>query len=251
MATEEQHIAAGEFVLGTLSGTERADFARAMQSDPELRDAVAFWQTRLAPLNDTVPGEAPPRSVWAALEAAIADMSAARQRDDPADNSGSAGQPSNVVQLRRSVRFWRGATLATGALAAALAFAAYFGTAPIQPAPDESGRFVAVVDADGREPAMIVSVDTGAGTVSVRTLTATVPADKSLELWYIDDNTAARSLGVVDEENAARVLSEAIPELTPGNRSGLIAITLEPKGGSPTGAATGPIVYTGKLIREE
>jgi anti-sigma-K factor RskA len=26
------------------------------------------------------------------------------------------------------------------------------------------------------------------------------------------------------------------------------AVTIEPKGGSPTGVATGPIVYTGKLV---
>jgi anti-sigma-K factor RskA len=30
----------------------------------------------------------------------------------------------------------------------------------------------------------------------------------------------------------------------------LLAVTVEPPGGSPTGSATGPIVYTGKLIPE-
>jgi len=244
MANEEQTIAAGEYVLGTHSGPERAAFARRLEAEPELREAVAFWQSRLAPLTDGVAAETPPQRVWAAIAAAMGRM--------PATAGGAPAARDNVVELRRKVRFWRGATWTAGALAAALGFVAWFGALQPDVMPlAAGGRFVAVVDTEGREPAMIVSVDTEAGTVSVRTLTAQVPADKSLELWYIDDKTKARSLGVVDEENAARVLNEPIPELAEGNQGGLIAITLEPKGGSPTGVATGPIVYTGKLIRDE
>ncbi len=243
MATEEQTAAAGEYVLGTLSGPERAAFARELESEPELREAVAFWQSRLAPLVDAIPAETPPERVWAAIAAVMGRA--------PAAGGGAPAANDNVVELQRRVRFWRGASLAAGALAAALGFVAWFGSLQPDVTPLAAGRFVAVVDTEGREPAMIVTVDTGTGTVSVRTLTAEVPADKSLELWYIDEKTEARSLGVVDEENAARVLNQPIPELRQGNPGSLIAITLEPKGGSPTGVATGPIVYTGKLIRDE
>ena len=33
-----------------------------------------------------------------------------------------------------------------------------------------------------------------------------------------------------------------------GVEGAMIAVTAEPKGGSPTGGPTGPIVYSGKLI---
>jgi len=33
--------------------------------------------------------------------------------------------------------------------------------------------------------------------------------------------------------------------------NGLLAVSVEPEGGSPSGAPTGPIVYTGRLIPVE
>ena len=70
------------------------------------------------------------------------------------------------------------------------------------------------------------------------------PADKSYELWAVEGETAPKSLGVVDASLSRTMTVPASGQLT-------LAISLEPKGGSPTGVATGPILYTGSLVPAE
>ncbi len=52
-------------------------------------------------------------------------------------------------------------------------------------------------------------------------------------------------MGLVDRE-PARV---ALPDGARVEKA-TFAVTIEPEGGSPTGGPTGPIVYSGQLIRE-
>ena len=56
-----------------------------------------------------------------------------------------------------------------------------------------------------------------------------------------------RSLGVIggNDFTARPVLSSYDPDIVD---KATYAVTVEPEGGSPTGVATGPIVFTGKLI---
>ncbi|HKH00934.1 MAG TPA: anti-sigma factor, partial [Bradyrhizobium sp.] len=56
-----------------------------------------------------------------------------------------------------------------------------------------------------------------------------------------------RSLGVIGSNDftARPVLSAYDPEVV---NQATYAVTVEPEGGSPTGVATGPIVFTGKLV---
>jgi len=66
------------------------------------------------------------------------------------------------------------------------------------------------------------------------------------ELWVIEGKNPPRSLGVID---IAVGRSQTIPRdrlagLKPG---AILAISIEPTGGSPTGAPTGPVIATGKL----
>ena len=56
-----------------------------------------------------------------------------------------------------------------------------------------------------------------------------------------------RSLGVIgaDDFTARPVLAAYAPDIVD---QATYAVTVEPEGGSPTGVATGPIVFTGKLV---
>ena len=71
---------------------------------------------------------------------------------------------------------------------------------------------------------------------------------RSYELWIVSDKLQRpRSLGVIggNDFTARPVLSGYAPEVV---NQAIYAVTVEPEGGSPTGVATGPIVFTGKLI---
>ena len=225
-----------EYVLGSLPTAEREAFGRELARDPGLGGAVRYWEERLAGLAEAIPPAAPPLGLFEQIAGKLDD--------------GEVGTPANVVdltaltRLRRSRTLWRSVAAATGSLAAALAvwIAVERFSGPIA----ESG-LVAVVNRSGDLPALIVRVDARAGTVQIRSVAAETPADRSLELWSIAPGSAPRSLGVV----GAGTTRISLPG-GPGSISSdvTLAVTVEPPGGSPTGSATGPIVYTGKLIPE-
>jgi anti-sigma-K factor RskA len=235
---EEVEIAAAEYVLGTLPADERARFSERLNQDPELRDAVWQWQARLAPLDDLAPEEALDPALWQAVERSIAGHGFSRF--DPE-------LKSNVVQLRRRVVLWRRATLATSALAASMAVFAVVDRLSVPP-DRATGRYVAVVDTGGREPALIAEVDTVTGIIRVRTVQAETPPGQSLELWHIAEGGTPRSLGVLQADADAQTIQDAV---STGPVNGVIAVTVEPQGGSPSGAPTGPVVYSGRLIAVE
>jgi anti-sigma-K factor RskA len=84
--------------------------------------------------------------------------------------------------------------------------------------------------------------------MTVRRVAADDPVGKSFELWLVSNKyPAPRSLGVVQPGEFTRpsLLASFDADTI---RDAVFAISLEPEGGSPTGAATGPVLWTGKLI---
>lgn len=226
---EELDTLAAEYVLGTLPADERAQVDERLRHDADLREAVHLWERRLSPLAEESPAEEPRAEVWRNVEAAVARLPGARGAD-------------NVVPLRRKLAFWRGATAVTGALAAALAIFVLTDRAALPPA---GGRYIAVVDSGGDEPALIAAVDTNTGTIRIRRLTAEAPAGHSLELWHTAEGHEPRSLGVLQAGLDELTIQDAAAS---GALEGAIAVSVEPAGGSPTGQPTGPVVYSGRLI---
>lgn len=234
---EELEIAAAEYVLGTLPALERARFASRIETEPELRDAVRLWHARLSPLDEAVPSETPPPGLWQAIERATVSSA----------GPGAAAVATNVVSLRRRLAVWRAAALTGGALAAGLAAFTVLDRLSVREVP-AAGRYVAVVDTGGREPALIAEVDTATGLIRVRSLAAETPAGRSLQLWHIAEGHDPRSLGVLQGGSEAQTIQD-VPSAGPVD--GLIAVSVEPQGGSPSGAPTGPVVYSGRLIAVE
>ncbi|TXM78429.1 hypothetical protein FV218_03075 [Methylobacterium sp. WL69] len=228
----DRDIQAAEYVLGTLPLAERLAFARALATEVDLQAAVARWQIRLTPLADTVPEVAPPAGLWLRIRAALSP----------------AGEDPRVQSLARSLRRWRLGALGALALAAGLALALGLGRF-LPPADPEAGQYVAVVNRGGELPALVVRVDTRRGLAQVRSVAADTPREKSLELWYIAGGGTPRSLGLVEAGRASLALPEAAREDARLDTA-LLAVTVEPPGGSPSGAPTGPIVYSGKLLRD-
>ena len=76
-------------------------------------------------------------------------------------------------------------------------------------------------------------------------------AGKTYELWAVGGGRAApQSLGVIDA--SLKIPTEYLGKVDPATLGETVfAISLEPQGGSPTGAPTGPVLYTGKLVATE
>jgi anti-sigma-K factor RskA len=239
MTNDSPSIRAGEYVLGTLSGAERDAFEIDLAGDTQLQVAVQAWERRLAPLAGMNVLERPSSTVWAEIERKLDAETRTMTQASPANSA-------TIVQLRRSVRVWRGFTAASAALAAALALFIVVGERMQVAEPGQD--YVAVVNRGGDLPALIVHVDTREGVVRVRSLAAQTPSNKSLELWYVAAGQAPKSLGLVENSKGPFVLPASLRQTDVEGSS--IAVSVEQKGGSTTGAPSNQIVYQGKLIKD-
>jgi anti-sigma-K factor RskA len=252
MNPEERDAMAAEWVLGTLPDGDRAEAARLLAADPAFRAAVEAWEDRLAPLDAATEPVEPPAALWPRVQAAIGPAAGpVLVADTGARLADSAGPTDDVTELTRRLVRWRRISLGTMALAAGLAAVVAVERLPqwLGPEPVPGARYVAVVNRDASLPALIVDVDTAAGIVTVRPVAAEQPADKSLELWVIPDGEKPRSLGLVDPRDA--VIRIGAEKSGPIPEKGVFAVTVEPPGGSPSGDPTGPVVYSGPLLRTE
>jgi anti-sigma-K factor RskA len=222
---DERDALAAEYVLGVLDAAERDRARRLLLTDPDFADFVRAWEARLSPLANSIAPVPPPASLWARIEATLDDAAGAPAAV-PVPGPGWAGR----------MRFWRGTTIAAGALAAGLAAFIVLrapNAPPVQAVLTGSGApvFVASVERDG---AILVSA---LGTPAV-------PAGHDLELWVLPVGaTRPASLGVLPA--AGKQVPRGVAT-TPGTQ---LLVSLEPPGGSPTGQPTGPVLYAGKLER--
>jgi anti-sigma-K factor RskA len=183
----------------------------------------------------------------------------------PSAASAKIERSAEVVYLARRVNHWRRMTGALGAIAALLAiFVAVTLFAPglIPLARLSSGqvaagstssaplgaRLVAVLQQEPTAPAFLLSIDPQNGTLTVRRVTATPETGRSYELWLISSRSPApRSLGVIgDQEFTQRPIPSGFDVDT--MRAASYAVSLEPAGGSQSGAPSGPILFTGKMV---
>jgi anti-sigma-K factor RskA len=75
-----------------------------------------------------------------------------------------------------------------------------------------------------------------------------IARDRALELWMLPDGRPPQSLGLVPATGIERVpLRSPVGVALQGIPA--LAVSLEPPGGSPTGAPTGPVLYTGRVER--
>lgn len=228
IGAEELDGLAAEYVLGTLNADERRAAEARIAADPAFAAAVASWATRLQPLADSETPVEPHAGTFDRILARINPSAMAPGRGD------------NVVALRGQVRRWRIATMIVGAAAAVLV--GVIALDPTRSAPPT--EFVAMLTPDGGAPAFVLTVDTAKNTLSIRRVADAAPTDKSYELWAVEPGAQPKSLGVVEQASFTRDLPYEPQDL-------VFAISLEPKGGSRTGVATGPIVFSGPLIKSD
>jgi anti-sigma-K factor RskA len=219
---------AQQYAAGTLRGGARRRYEALLPGHPMLRAALAQWQARLMPLTLVLEPQAPPARVWQRIEQRLWPVAAAR--------------PAPWWQR---LSLWRGvsalASLATLGLALLLVL-----PGPAAPpvvvvlqgtggAAQGVNSFVASVSADGR------------ALVTRPLLPVSLEANRVLELWSVPPDGAPRSLGLIAADGATVIERQRLPASLLKGGTAALAVSIEPPGGSPTGAPTGPVVYAGKL----
>lgn len=231
---ELQEKLAAEYVLGTLAGPARRRFAKLLTGNPQLRSAVTAWEARLMPLVYAVPPVEPPAYVWAHIAARIGISAGA-----------VPVRPATRTSFWESLNFWRPFALGSSALAFGLLLYLVTLGIPEPLVPPAAPEILAVLAGKEAKPVMLVAAKPGTGTLTVTVLSREpIAADRDFELWALPTGGAPKSLGLVAASGVTRLKLPA-----DGLQAPAVAISLEPKGGSPTGGPTGPVLYTGAVVR--
>jgi len=219
---------AAEYVLGTLKGGARRRFEGYLHNDAALRRITVEWQDRLAPMAEFATAQTPRKQVWAGIE---------RRLNLP--RTYAAWQ----FWRNESVNFWRSLGVVSTAVAALLVVV--ISTRTLQ-APQLD--YVATLTDEKAQTALVLTGDSSRKTMMVRVVgAAAVAADKSLELWAVPKQGNPRSLGLVSDRGEVKL---AMTQAAIGDDVAVLAVTLEPKGGSPNpNGPTGPILYKGNWVR--
>ncbi len=211
---------AAEYVLGTLRGRARRRFERWLLS-PQVGALVKAWEERLAGLEPQLEPVAPPANVWRGIEAKL--------------------------ELRR---LKRQPAMRWMAIAASLIFFVVVGVYVVKPPATSQLTQQSFLQADPQTIYWRVEVlgDNQELRLHVHNV-HDLPPGKAHELWALPENGGAPvSLGLMPHTgDQHRVLSATQRAALGGSRQ--IAVSLEPAGGSPTGAPTGPVLLVAPLSK--
>jgi anti-sigma-K factor RskA len=185
-----------------------------LRTDAAAARAVAAWAQRLQPLADAVPPAIPPAGAW----------------------------PKIVMQTRMAQTPSRRTWIALAAAAAVLAVV-ILASQLLRP-PGLVG--MAELAPQGGDTAFTVSVVENRARLLVRAGAVQPVADSSYELWVVPADGVPVSLGIVEAagETEADVPQDKRALLENGVT---LAVSLEPQGGSTSGAPTGPVLFVGAL----
>lgn len=225
-------VIAGEYVLGVLSAEDRCKVEARLKSDRAFAAMVNRWEENLSAINHEFESMTLPGRVFPPIETRLFDGTA---QDARMAGPGPAG-------LWNSLPLWRSLTLASAAAAGGLLL---FGSDVFGPT-TRPKALIAELSGNENPISLLAYYDAQSGALTLAPVAAAKPStDRSLELWLIENGKAPVSLGVLTRSGEGAV---SVPERLRSKVTGgaMLAISLEPLGGSPTGIATGPVIASGK-----
>ena len=225
---EERDALAAELALGLLEGQARADAMRLSLSDSGFAALVAAWEVKLSPLHGEWGEAEPGGAVWHEI--------ASRLPKQPS---------SSVTPIETRLRRWQAGALASGAIAAALAFSLFF--QPVAaPGPAAPQLAVARIESDAGGPLVRARYDQSIGLMQLR-IEDIEPGSLAPELWIIPEGGTPVSLGQIGRAKRAEMTMPP-PHRLLITDGATLAITMEPVSKTPHQAPSGSPVATGKII---
>ena len=271
---------AADYALGTLRGPARKRLDDMQAVDPVLADRIEDWELRLNLLAESAPAIAPPPHLWAKVARQLwSDPEAARDTwfsrlwgDVRFWRSVGALAATAAVAMGIYVALQPprldsdvmatldhrliGIENAVGQLAETPGEISTLGTrlAGIENrlnATTLAPSHVAVLIDKYQRPMMTADLNVDQGRLALR-LNITPPPDfsgKTLEIWMMQPDGALRSLGLFPSERSG---TTTVLVLTPSTAESLaqgkLEVSLEPVGGSSTGAPSGPVLFSGSVL---
>ena len=226
MTLRDRETLVADFVLGTLDGAALDEAERLITADAAFASEVEQWRLRLADFDRTAEMIVPPESLWSRIGSQLSSHTA------------TEAAPGRFTSLWNSLPAWRGIGLAAASIAVALTIGLGFAVREAQRTP----AMIAIL-VDGDKAGAVVHVFNDGRAVLLPLTSITVPSDRSLQVWTLPSRERGPvSVGLMEQ---AKTLALSLKDVPAPGANQLFEITLEPKGGSPTGRPPGPILFKG------
>ena len=229
---------ASEYVLGTLRGRARRRFEQILRTRPAAKDAVAAWEDRLGRLAASVAPIKPPERVWAAINAKLGPVPAARK------------QSSWLDWLKPVAGFAFGAVLTVGlVLNDPARFVSVDDVAQSKQALPQS--YVGLLLNDAGEPTLLASSTRQGTRVTVKFLRPVDAAGKFLQLWALPKARAPFPIGVVTPTKPPGSTTFELHDTSEKLLSNVprLAVSLEDAPAAAGTLPSGPFVLAGNCVK--
>ncbi|QTH62891.1 anti-sigma factor [Psychrosphaera ytuae] len=228
---------AAEYVVGTLQGKARDRYTRLMLTMSAAREATWKWEQQMNNLASSIQPVVPSPDVWSRINQSIGgqddtvfSFADAQSKQQKAPDSSST-----------SKTMWKLLTMFATAACLVLAFLVL---QPVTP-PDMRSTVQQVAVFHNDKDAPLWFIDVTEQKLSILATKALVPEpNKDYELWMIiegQDNPI--SLGLLPKSGRVELAKNQLFDV---DKIAVLAVSLEPLGGSQTGLPT-DVLYTTKL----
>ena len=210
-----------DFILGAMKGAARRRFQHLMMADIAVRRTVWRWEQHLNPMAEALPATQPDRRVWLRVQQRLGWLDVA-----PVSAPAKSTRP-----------YWLALATAASLLLAVILLPS---TQTVPLAQD-----VAVIQTTDAKILWLISKADQQLAIKATAAVDRI-TDNDYELWMLPANGQAPiSLGLLPQRGE---LTVSWPNDANGISIAALAVSLEPLGGSPTGAPTGPVLYTAELM---
>ncbi|WP_137135801.1 anti-sigma factor [Rhizobium sp. FKY42] len=224
-------VLAGEYVLGVLPAEKRQQVEQRIRRDRAFAAMVARWQENLSSMDDEYTPQLPPESVFPQVQQRLLTRNSQQT------------QLSGFGRLWSSATVWR--TLAL-TLFLMLIGVAIFGLQPPSSLKTGGQLQAQLKGQDATNMSLLASFEPRSGRLVMTPIANSQAEPKSLQLWMIDGNAPPVSLGLMPDIGTGDVI---IPDAMRRRIANgvTLAVSLEPKGGSPSTGPTGPVLMSGQM----
>lgn len=225
----DETVLTAEYALGLLTAAEEKAFEDLLAVDPDLRDQYALWAENFTSLTDDLAPVAPPAAIERRIKEAL------------------FGQDIPAVEPKPS---WAARLGLLGPVLAGIA-----GAVVVLFALDQIGflrddvdpSFVAQVVSADASFVVVAEFNPDALTLDMDRQAGGPRPDRVLEVWLIAGEDAPVSLGIWPKGQVQATLE--IPQAIAAQMDGgMLAISDEPQGGSPTGTPSGDVLGIGQIM---
>lgn len=210
LPSDEDDALAAEYVIGLLGAAARKDAKKRLRADAGFAARVSIWEVYLEDLNEDYGTQTPPARIKAKIDRQL------------------------FGKRNQRWRGWVPIGLATAVFLIAIVL-----IPTIMPIGVD---LQAQLESEDSSYAFSISVDMESKHIDMAVTKGAVLDNATFELWFIPDGGSALSLGTFASGERLNIPPEV--GLT---ANATLAVSIEPSGGSPTGAPTGPVVAIGAL----